>query len=101
MIETSVAAPSFSDALALIQQEHRAAVLAHPGWRAVATERNPAQQLVWMVKQRLLSYDDLYDLLSFDEPVSDSDRIIEDAFAELGRERALINGEFPDQLRSN
>lgn len=90
-----------ADALALIHEGHRAAVLAHPDWHAVAREREPALQLVWMVKQRLLSYDELYDLLTFDEEASDSDRIVEEAFGELGREYALGNCRLLDQLRAD
>jgi len=87
-----------ADALALIHEGHRAAVVAHPDWHAVAREHDPALQLVWMVKQRLLSYDELYDLLTFDEEASESDRIVEEAFAELGREYALSNCRLLDQL---
>ena len=88
-----------ANALAFIQEEHRAAVAAHPGWRAIASERDPALQLVWMVRQHLLTYDDLYDLLSFDEDASESDTIIEEAFAELTREYGLANCSLLDQLR--
>jgi len=90
-----------ADALALIHEGHRAAVVAHPDWPAVAREHKPAMQLVWMVKQQLLSYDELYDLLTFDEEASESDRIVEDAFAELGREHARGNCTLLDQLRAD
>lgn len=96
---TSVETDAPQDALALIQEGHRAAVMAHPEWSAVAREQDPALQLAWMVRQGLLSYDELYDLLSFDEEASDSDRFVEEAFADLGREYAPANYTLLDQLR--
>ena len=96
---TSFAIDTPLDALPLIQEEHRAAVIAHPEWRTVATGRDPAMQLAWMVRQRLLTYDELDNLLTFDEDAAASDRIIEEAFAELGREHARVNCSLLDQLR--
>jgi hypothetical protein len=46
-----------------------------------------------------LTYDELYDLLSFDEQASESDRFVEEAFADLGREYASPNYTLLDQLR--
>lgn len=88
-----------ADALAIIREGHRAAVLAHPDWHAVAASQDPVLQLAWMVRERLLSYDELDDLLTLDEEASESDRIVEEAFAELGREVTLIRCSLLDQLR--
>ncbi|MFC0252468.1 hypothetical protein [Massilia consociata] len=71
--------------LAMIAAGQRAAVLAHPRWTDIAQEPNPALQLAWMVRQGLLTYDELDDLHTFEQEPSDNDRIIEEAFAELGR----------------
>lgn len=74
----------FSGALALISGGHRSAVLAHPEWASMACEPDPALQLAWMVRQGLLSYDDLDDLQTLHEEGSEQDRIVEQAFAALG-----------------
>lgn len=79
----------FRGALALISDAHRAAALSHPRWLDIAQEPDPARQLVWMVRQNLLSYDELDDLQRFDKEPSDVDRIVEEAFDELGRQNAI------------
>jgi hypothetical protein len=89
MATTNTAGNTFPDALALIGDAHRADVMAHPGWTAMAKERNPALQLAWMVRQRLLTYDELDDLHSMQVEASERDRIVEEAFEELGRENAI------------
>lgn len=88
----------FPGALALLSSGHRATVLAHPGWIDIAQEPDPAFQLVWMVEQELLSYDDLDDLQTLEEEPSDIDRIVEEAFAELARLNKSANCRHLDQL---
>jgi hypothetical protein len=90
-----------SEALALISAEHRAAVLAHPQWIDIAREPTPARQLVWMVRQGLLTYDELDELQTFDEAPSAGDRIVQDAFAELCSPDAHANRRLPEGLRSD
>ena len=86
MATTNTAGNTLPDVLALIGDAHRTEVMAHPGWTAMAGERNPALQLAWMVRQRLLTYDELDDLHSLQVEASERDRIVEEAFEELGRD---------------
>lgn len=88
----------FPGALALLSDGHRAAVLAHPGWIDIVQEPNPALQLVWMVEQGLLTYDELDDLQTLDAQPSVSDRMVEEAFAELVRLNRSANCRHLDQL---
>ena len=83
-------------ALALISDGHRAAVLAHPRWIDVAQEPSAARQLAWMVRQRVLTYDEFDDLQTFDAEQSESDRLVEEAFAELGRPGTIADRGAPD-----
>lgn len=98
MTSTCSAVGSFPVALTLISHAHQAAVLSHPKWIDVVSASDPAQQLVWMVEQGLLSYDELDELQTFEEKPSEQDRIVEEAYAVLGQRNTVANRELLEQL---
>ncbi len=98
MTSTCFEVGSIPVALTLLSHAHQAAVLSHPTWIDIARESDPAHQLVWMVDQGLLSYDELDELQTFEEEPSERDRIVEDAYAILGERNTAANCDLLDQL---
>ena len=74
---------SLPGVLKLIGLTQRGAVVAHPHWNAIAQDPDPARQLVWMVEQQLLTYDELDEIQTLGPEPSEPDRIVEQAYAML------------------
>lgn len=98
MANTCTAVDSLPVVLRLICPAHRSAVLAHPQWIDVMQDRDPSRQLVWMVEQRLLTYDELDDLQTLDREPSERDRIVEEAYALLAQSATFANCGLLHQL---
>lgn len=98
MASMGTAVDSVPVVLGFISAAHRTAVLAHPQWSDVARNRDPARQLVWMVEQQLLTYDELDDLQTLGQEPSEPDRIVEEAYALLAQSDSLANSGLHHQL---
>lgn len=85
-------------ALELMTARQRMAIERHPACAAFLALHDPVQQLVWMHEHKIVTEDELDDMLSFDEAPSEREAILQAAIQEIERANDLRNGRFLDAL---
>lgn len=85
-------------ALELISAHQRVAVERHPACAAFLALQDPVQQLLWMHEHKIVTEDELDDMMCFDDPPSEREAILQAAMQEIERANDLRNGRFLDAL---
>ena len=82
----------------LITAHQRASVERHGAFRTFAALEDPARQLLWMFEQKRISEDELDEMMTFDQPRSKREAILQSAMQQIERSNDLRNGRFLDGL---
>lgn len=85
-------------ALELITTRQRMAIERHPACAAFLALHDPVQQLLWMHEHKIVTEDELDDMVSFDDEPSEREAILQAAMQEIERTNDLRNGRFLDAL---
>lgn len=85
-------------ALELITARQRLAVERHPACVTFLALHDPVQQLLWMYEHKIVTEDELDDMMSFDDAPSEREAILQAAIQEIERANDLRNGRFLDTL---
>ncbi len=88
----SLAAPE------LMTARQRMAIERHPACAAFLALQDPVQQLLWMHEHKIVTEDELDDMLSFDDAPSEREAILQAAMQEIEHANDLRIGRFLDAL---
>lgn len=97
-------ATSLSDPFATLQRlnlltaQQRAAVERHLDYPAFLALHDPAGQLLWMHEHKIISEDELDEMMTFDEAPCEREAILQAAMQEIERANDLRNGRLLDGL---